>query len=66
MYWGGQLGTNTPDQTVTLDLPGGSTVTVTADTSYSVAHPNTANTYWYESTADVTALVNALVTKTGA
>src|SRR6185503_6641378 len=23
IYWGGQLGTNTPDQTVTLDLPGG-------------------------------------------
>jgi uncharacterized repeat protein (TIGR01451 family)/MYXO-CTERM domain-containing protein len=65
IYWGAQLGTNTPDQTITLDFPDGSTATVTADTSYSVPHPTTPNTYWYESTAEITTLVTALGTPTG-
>jgi uncharacterized repeat protein (TIGR01451 family)/MYXO-CTERM domain-containing protein len=66
LYWGAQLATNTPDTTITLDLPGGSMATVTADTSYSVAHPTTANNYWYESTAEITTLVSALSPPTGA
>jgi clumping factor A len=58
IYWGGQLGSNTPDTGITLDRVGGFSASVTADQSYSVAHPNTAGTWWYESTADVTSLVS--------
>ena len=59
LYWAGQLATNTPDATVTLSrrAPGAFTTPITADTSYSVLKTGTTDVYWYESSADVTTLV---------
>jgi uncharacterized repeat protein (TIGR01451 family) len=64
LYWGAELLTDDPDTTVTLDrLAAGVPVdlrTITADASYSVPKANAdGDIYWYESTADVTAIVTA-------
>ena len=61
LYWGAQLATDTPDATVTVNRTGTGTFTsdITADASFSVLKAGTANVFWYESTADVTALVKA-------
>ena len=57
LYWGAELFTNTPDTTVTVDRPAGFTANVTADATFSLLKAGTANVFWYESTADVTSLV---------
>jgi uncharacterized repeat protein (TIGR01451 family) len=57
LYWGAQLATNTPDTAVTLNRPGTFTANVTADASFSLLKAGTTNVFWYEATADVTALV---------
>src|SRR4051794_16366312 len=59
LYWGAQLNANTPDSAVTLDRPGGGgfTANITADATFSVLRPTPPAVWWYESSADVTALV---------
>jgi uncharacterized repeat protein (TIGR01451 family) len=57
LYWAAQLATNAPDTDVTLDRPGSFTSPIKADASVSVLKTGSANTFWYQSTADVTALV---------
>jgi uncharacterized repeat protein (TIGR01451 family)/MYXO-CTERM domain-containing protein len=61
LYWGGQLATNTPDTTVTVDRRVAAatvfTTDITADTTYSVPKVGANNVFWYEGTADVTDLI---------
>ncbi len=60
VYWGSLIAGNAADSTVTLDRPGAGTFTqiVNADSSFTVPQAPLARVY-YNSTADITALVTA-------
>src|SRR5882724_2319286 len=59
LYWAAEPGTNVADTAVTIDRPTAFTATATADASFTAARAGANPAFWYESTADVTALVRA-------
>lgn len=63
IYWAGMLATPmSPDTSVLIERPGSLSQSVTADQSFTLDRPG--NRTWYQSTADVTTILQA--SKTGA
>jgi uncharacterized repeat protein (TIGR01451 family)/MYXO-CTERM domain-containing protein len=59
IYWAAQLATNSPDTSITIDREAGFSEPITADQTYSVPHPTSGGTFWYEGTAEITSTVVA-------
>jgi uncharacterized repeat protein (TIGR01451 family)/MYXO-CTERM domain-containing protein len=62
LYWGAMLPamTTTADDAITLERPGQFSQSIRADSSWVAAKPMEPNVVWYQSSADITAVVQML------
>jgi uncharacterized repeat protein (TIGR01451 family) len=65
LYWAGYVAGNAFDPTATLTAPGGAVSPLTADAGWTLPTGETGR-WWYQASADVTALVQALPVAAGA